>query len=64
MAAGSTAAAQDGRIEGAEQGVFEVIPIGSDCWIGAGAIVMAEIGEGATDRRRFGGHASDSAHVR
>ena len=39
---------QDGRIEGAEEGVFEVIPIGSDCWIGAGAIVMAEIGEGTT----------------
>jgi acetyltransferase-like isoleucine patch superfamily enzyme len=40
--------AKDGHIEGAEQGVFEVIPIGSDCWIGAGAIVMAEIGEGTT----------------
>jgi acetyltransferase-like isoleucine patch superfamily enzyme len=39
---------QDGRIEGAENGVFEVIPIGSDCWIGAGAIIMAEIGEGTT----------------
>ncbi|MBZ5632295.1 MAG: acyltransferase [Acidobacteriia bacterium] len=39
---------QEGRIEGAEEGVFEVIPIGSDCWIGAGAIVMAEIGEGTT----------------
>ena len=40
--------AQDGSIEGAEEGVFEVIPIGSDCWIGAGAIVMAEVGEGTT----------------
>jgi acetyltransferase-like isoleucine patch superfamily enzyme len=39
---------QDGRLEGAENGVFEVIPIGSDCWIGAGAIIMAEIGEGTT----------------
>jgi virginiamycin A acetyltransferase len=39
---------QDGRIEGAEEGVFEVIPIGADCWIGAGAIIMAAIGEGAT----------------
>jgi len=39
---------KDGRIEGAEDGVFEVIPIGSDCWIGAGVIVMAEIGEGTT----------------
>jgi virginiamycin A acetyltransferase len=39
---------QDGRIEGAEHGVFEVVPVGSDCWIGAGAIVMAAIGEGTT----------------
>jgi virginiamycin A acetyltransferase len=39
---------QDGRIEGAEHGTFEVVPIGADCWIGAGAIVMAEIGEGTT----------------
>lgn len=39
---------QDGRIEGAEEGVFEVVPIGADCWIGAGAIIMAEIGEGTT----------------
>jgi virginiamycin A acetyltransferase len=38
----------DGRIEGAEEGVFEVISVGADCWIGAGAIVMAEIGEGTT----------------
>jgi virginiamycin A acetyltransferase len=39
---------EDGRIEGAEEGVFEIVPIGADCWIGAGAIVMAEIGEGTT----------------
>ncbi len=39
---------QDGRIAGAEEGVFDTVPIGSDCWIGAGAIVMAEIGEGTT----------------
>lgn len=38
----------EGRIEGAEEGIFETVPIGSDCWIGAGAIVMAEIGEGTT----------------
>jgi virginiamycin A acetyltransferase len=38
----------DGRIEGAEQGVFQTVPIGADCWIGAGAIIMAEIGEGTT----------------
>ncbi len=39
---------QDGRMEGADEGIFEDIPIGADCWIGAGAIVMAEIGEGTT----------------
>ena len=39
---------QSGRMEGSEHGVFEVIPIGADCWIGAGAIVMAEVGEGTT----------------
>lgn len=38
----------DGRLEGAEEGRFEEIPIGADCWIGAGAIVMAEIGEATT----------------
>jgi len=38
---------KDGRIEEAES-VLELIPIGADCWIGAGAIVMAEIGEGTT----------------
>jgi acetyltransferase-like isoleucine patch superfamily enzyme len=39
---------QDGRISGAEQGVFDVIPIGPDCWIGAGAIVMAAVGKETT----------------
>lgn len=39
---------QGGRIEGAEHGIFEVVSIGSDCWIGAGAIVMAEVGKGST----------------
>jgi len=39
---------QDGRIQGAEEGMFEVVSIGSDCWIGAGAIVMAAIGEATT----------------
>ena len=38
----------EGRLEGAEGGIFEDIPIGADCWIGASAIVMAEIGEGTT----------------
>ncbi|HZL50611.1 MAG TPA: DapH/DapD/GlmU-related protein [Terracidiphilus sp.] len=40
--------AKDGRIEGSEEGVFENIPIGSDCWIGASAIIMAAVGEGTT----------------
>src|SRR5580692_5827931 len=34
---------KDGRILGAGEGVFETVPIGADCWIGAGAIVMAEV---------------------
>jgi virginiamycin A acetyltransferase len=38
----------EGRIKGAEQGHFEMIQIGADCWIGAGALVLAEIGEGTT----------------
>jgi acetyltransferase-like isoleucine patch superfamily enzyme len=38
----------EGRILGAEQGVFEAVAIGADCWIGAAAIVMAEVGSGTT----------------
>lgn len=38
----------DGRIQGAEQGTFETVSIGPDCWIGAGAIVMADVGQGTT----------------
>jgi len=37
-----------GEISGAEKGVFTALNIGADCWIGAGAIVMADIGTGAT----------------
>lgn len=37
-----------GQIYGAERGHFETISIGADCWIGAGAIVMAEVGQGST----------------
>lgn len=37
-----------GRILGAELGVFETVVVGADCWIGAGAIVMAEVGPGTT----------------
>jgi acetyltransferase-like isoleucine patch superfamily enzyme len=39
---------EDGRISGSDGGVFEHVTIGSDCWIGAGAIVMADVGNGST----------------
>jgi len=39
---------KDGRVLGSEQGRFETVAIGSDCWIGGGAIVMAQVGEGST----------------
>lgn len=39
---------EDGRITGAEEGAFELVPIGANCWIGAGSIIMAEVGEGTT----------------
>jgi virginiamycin A acetyltransferase len=38
----------DGRILGSEGGVFEQVDIGADCWIGAAAIVMANVGAGST----------------
>ena len=38
----------EGRIQGAGEETFETVPIGADCWIGAGVIVMAEVGEGTT----------------
>src|SRR5437879_10546847 len=34
----------DGRIMGANEDEFEHIVIGADCWIGASAILMADIG--------------------
>jgi virginiamycin A acetyltransferase len=39
---------ESGRISGSEQGVFAPVVIGADCWIGAAAIVMADVGAGAT----------------
>jgi acetyltransferase-like isoleucine patch superfamily enzyme len=39
---------REGRIQGAEQGTFETVSIGADCWIGAGVIVMASVGKGTT----------------
>jgi len=37
-----------GNILGSDQGVFEEVVVGRDCWIGAGAIVMANVGAGST----------------
>lgn len=37
-----------GVLLSAEKAVFEVVEVGADCWIGAGAIVMASVGAGST----------------
>jgi virginiamycin A acetyltransferase len=37
-----------GRITGSEEGVFTAVSIGADCWIGAAAVIMADIGSGTT----------------
>lgn len=37
-----------GRILGADEAGFVSLPIGEDCWIGAAAIVMAEVGPRTT----------------
>lgn len=37
-----------GMIQGANVDAFEQVHIGQDCWIGAGAIVMADVGDGTT----------------
>ncbi len=39
---------EDGHIQGSEQGSFSMVTIGKDCWIGAGAIVMADVGAAST----------------
>jgi acetyltransferase-like isoleucine patch superfamily enzyme len=38
----------EGRLQGAETGHFTTVRIGSDCWIGAAAVVMADIGKSST----------------
>lgn len=38
----------EGRISGSEEGSFTTVSIGADCWIGAAAIVMADIGNNTT----------------
>ena len=37
-----------GRMQGSDHGEFTEVVIGADCWIGASAIVMAEVGAGST----------------
>ncbi len=37
-----------GRILGSDRGDFQAVTIGADCWLGAGATVMADVGEGTT----------------
>jgi virginiamycin A acetyltransferase len=37
-----------GNMKGSESGTFTHVRIGPDCWIGAGAIIMADVGEGTT----------------
>jgi acetyltransferase-like isoleucine patch superfamily enzyme len=39
---------QSGQIGGSETGRVVEVRIGSDCWIGAAAIVMADVGDGST----------------
>jgi virginiamycin A acetyltransferase len=38
----------EGRIMGSQHGIFETVHIGADCWIGSGAIILAEVGSGST----------------
>jgi len=37
-----------GRILGADEQTFQPVSVGADCWIGASAIIMADIGSGTT----------------
>lgn len=39
---------ESGKITGSEEGEFERVDIGADCWIGASAIVMAPVGAGSS----------------
>jgi virginiamycin A acetyltransferase len=39
---------QQGHILGSDLRNFDTVTIGADCWIGAGAIVMADVGKGST----------------
>ena len=37
-----------GQLLGSDESSFEAIAVGADCWIGAAAIIMAEVGDGTT----------------
>lgn len=37
-----------GGISGSERGAFEIVRIGPNAWLGAAAVVMADVGESAT----------------
>ena len=39
---------QDGRISGSDAGAFATVNIGSDCWLGASSVIMADIGARTT----------------
>jgi acetyltransferase-like isoleucine patch superfamily enzyme len=39
---------EHGRITGAQEDLFSSVSVGEDCWIGASAIIMADIGSGTT----------------
>lgn len=39
---------EDGKIQGAVEAEFTPVRIGADCWIGASALVMADVGQGTT----------------
>lgn len=39
---------KEGNILGSDQGAFESVAIGENCWIGAAAIIMADVGAGCT----------------
>ncbi len=38
----------ENQLLGGEEGIFETVTIGSDCWLGAGSIIMADVGPGTT----------------
>jgi len=38
----------EGRIQGAGEHSFEVVKLGQDCWIGTGAVILADVGDRTT----------------